>query len=113
MRTPAGSECPYYYQDFHRGHNRQECRLIDATPDGGTYTPDLCTNCPVPRIVLANACPNMILEGRVKSLLLGLRKNVDVSVFCRRTERTGFQPEIGCGECHLEFPEFTIFEDSE
>ena len=34
MRTPAGSQCPYYFEDFHRGRNRQECRLIDQTPRG-------------------------------------------------------------------------------
>ena len=29
MRTPAGTECPYYYADYYRGRSKQECRLID------------------------------------------------------------------------------------
>ncbi len=63
MRTPAGTECPFYYEDFHRGREHQECRLIERTPDGGKYTPDLCARCRVPRILQANACEHMVLEG--------------------------------------------------
>ena len=33
MRTPAGKECRFYYQDYNRGRNVQECRLIKANPD--------------------------------------------------------------------------------
>ena len=25
MRTPANTECPYYYEDFYRGRSAQEC----------------------------------------------------------------------------------------
>ena len=104
MITPAGSDCPYYYEDFHRGRGKQECRLIERTPNGGSYSPDLCTNCRVPRIVLANACPNMILEARVGSFFLGLKKKVDISAFCTRSEADVQELEIGCGQCHLNLP---------
>jgi hypothetical protein len=106
MITPAGAECPFYYEDYHRGRERQECRLIDRTPNGGTYTPDLCSKCAVPGIVRANACPNLVLEGRVKKTLLGLRRKVEVSAYCTRTMRAVDEPHIGCGQCHLEFPTF-------
>ncbi|MEJ2549331.1 MAG: hypothetical protein P8Z42_11185 [Anaerolineales bacterium] len=102
MRTPAGNECPYYYQDFHRGRSIQECRLIERTPNGGKYTPDLCAKCRVPRIVMANACKRMVLEARVVSGFLGLNRRVEVSAFCTRTLENVAEPEIGCGECHLE-----------
>jgi hypothetical protein len=105
MRTPAGTECPFYYQDFHRGRSVQECRLIERTPDGGRYTPDLCARCRIPRIVLANACPNMVLEARARSAFFGLIKRVDVSATCTRSLETVEVPEIGCGQCHLNFPE--------
>ena len=107
MITPAGSECPYYYEDFHRGRQIQECRLIKRTPNGGTYTPDLCAGCRVPRIVLANACKHMVLEARVNSTFLGLRKKVDISAFCNLSEEDVKEPEIGCGQCHLDLPTFT------
>ena len=104
MRTPAGTECPYYYQDFHRGRSIQECRLIEQTPNGGTYTPDLCSKCKVPRIVLANACENLILEARHVSKFLGLRRQVEVKATCTRSLEDVKEPEIGCGMCHLDIP---------
>jgi hypothetical protein len=111
MRTPAGTECPFYYEDFHRGRNVQECRLIASTPGGGRYSPDLCAKCRVPRIIMANACPNMVLQARVASSLFGLRRKVEVTASCKRTHRNVDEPEIGCGECHLEFPPIGISGD--
>ncbi len=106
MRTPAGIECPHYYEDFHRGRGRQECRLIERTPDGGRWAPDLCRRCIVPRIRMANACPNLILEARVRSGLLGLGRGVEVSASCVRSGEAVKEPEIGCGFCHETY-EFT------
>lgn len=100
MRTPAGTECPHYYEDFHRGRQRQECRLIKRTPGGGRWTPDLCARCPVPRILMANGCPHLLLEARVIRSALGLRRRVEVSAACTRTLQAVQEPEIGCGHCH-------------
>jgi protein-arginine kinase activator protein McsA len=108
MITPAGKECPYYYQDFHRGRATQECRLIDKTPDGGKYTPDLCESCTIPNIVLANACENMILEARASRGILGFGRRVNVSAYCTRSRQDVQEPQIGCGECHLNFPTFEL-----
>jgi hypothetical protein len=104
MRTPAGSECPYYYADFHRGHQRQECRLVARTPGGGTWSPDLCARCRVPRIVLANACPNLVLEARVRGGPLNILRRVEVMARCLRTRGPVSEPEIGCGLCHESLP---------
>jgi hypothetical protein len=89
----------------------QECRLISHTQNGGTFTPDLCAHCRVPRILMANACPNMILEARVTSRLLGLHKRVQVTANCTRTSDVVNEPEIGCGQCHLALPSFDISEE--
>ena len=112
MRTPAGTECPFYYQDFHRGRSIQECRLIKRTPNGGNYTPDLCARCRVPRIVLANACKSLVLEARVVSSFFGLRRRVEVSAMCTRTLEDVPEPEIGCGQCHLDLPELINSENN-
>ena len=107
MRTPAGSECPYYFEDFHRGRDVQDCRLIDRTPNGGKWQPEHCSSCRVPRISMANACPNLVLEARAKSVFLGLvGKKVEVSASCVLTKGPVEVPEIGCGHCHevLDFP---------
>jgi len=111
MRTPAGTECPFYYEDFFRGRNKQACRLIERTPKGGSWIPQLCSTCPVPRIVRANACPNLLLQARVLSLLLGLKKQVEVSAVCTLTLEKVSEPEIGCGRCHEAFPSIQVSEE--
>ena len=100
MQTPAGRECPYFYGDYRRGSTHEECRLLDANPDGGTWRPILCSRCPVPGIVLANACPHMRLRARVGSRWLGFIEQVDVTAYCRKTDSEVKEPEIGCGHCH-------------
>jgi hypothetical protein len=103
MKTPAGSECKYFYGDYFRGRNHEECRLLAAS-----WKPALCTTCPVPSIGRANACEFMSLRGEVtRPLSAVFQKRVKVTAYCEKTGRSGFDPHIGCGECH---PIPTIFE---
>jgi hypothetical protein len=111
MLTPAGTECPFYYADFFRGRDKQACRLIERTPRGGTWSPELCSTCRVPRILQANACPNLVLQARVRSRLLGLKKQVQISAICSQTLEEVEEPEIGCGRCHQAFPTFQVAGD--
>lgn len=107
MRTPDGKECSYFYGDYYRGKNFEECRLIGNAAPPHHWTPDLCKSCPVPEILRANACPNMILRAEVKVILFGLKKKVLVSAYCTKTNQTVNEPEVGCGNCHILPPEFT------
>jgi len=100
MRTPFGAECPYYYGDFHRGRQKEECRLLGAGEASSRWRSSLCRNCPVPRIVLANACPDLRLRGRVTAGLLGLGRRMDITASCRRSAGPVARPEVGCGLCH-------------
>ena len=100
MRTPAGKECKFYYEDFHRGANRQECRLIQRTPDTLPWRPNLCATCPVPDILRANGCPNLILEARVVRRMLGLSQRVEASGWCKEHFLDVPVPAVGCGHCH-------------
>jgi hypothetical protein len=99
MRTPAGMECKYYYEDFNRGRDTQECRLIDLDPRSELWRPNLCNTCPVPAILRGNACPNMVLEGWVGRRWLVIRQ-VRVDARCTLTERPVTDPMVGCGHCH-------------
>ena len=110
MRTPAGKECSFYYEDFHRGANTQTCRLIERNRESPPWSPGLCQNCPVPDVLRANACPHMALEAHVEKRLLGLRRQVVVEAVCTKYLESGFDPHIGCGHCHEERPGATIFE---
>jgi hypothetical protein len=96
MRTPAGSECGYFYGDYYRGRNHEECRLL-----GNAWQRELCRTCPVPGIQRANACEHMQLRGETsRPLASAFRRRVKVTAYCQKTRRSGFDPHIGCGECH-------------
>lgn len=100
MRTPAGFECPYFYGNYFRGRNTEECRLIGNVAPPNHWTRDLCKHCPVPGILRANACPNMVLKAKVSAGIFGHFRKVQVSAFCTRTNQPVAEPEIGCGQCH-------------
>ena len=99
MRTPAGLECKHYYEDFNRGRDAQECRLIDLNPRSEPWRPNLCKTCPVPAILRGNACPNMVLEGWVGRRWLVIRQ-VRVNTHCMLTKQPVADPMVGCGHCH-------------
>lgn len=99
MRTPAGKECKYYYEDYFRGHSVQTCRLIEINPESAPWKPGLCQDCPVPRILLSNGCPHMKLQARVEKRLLGFIERVHVEGWCSATFKEVRQFEVGCGHC--------------
>jgi len=102
VRTPSGVECSYFYGDYFRGKNREECRLL-----GPDWRPELCRTCPVPGILRANGCPHMQISARVEKKFLGLKKQVKVTAFCRHSQQNVAEPHIGCGQCHT-LPPFSI-----
>jgi hypothetical protein len=107
MHTPAGTECKYFYGDYYRGRQQEECRLLAAS--GASWTRDLCRTCPVPSITRANACEFMVLRAEVtRPLATAFQRRVQVRAFCEKTQRAGFDPHIGCGECHPLPPVFEV-----
>ena len=107
MRTPSGAECPYFYGDYARGRNREECRLLQSA--SLPWDASLCRTCPVPAIKRANACEFIQLRPTVTRSLLNLfRKQVQVSAYCEKSHQGVSEPEIGCGECHPLPPEFVV-----
>lgn len=100
MKTPYGKECKYFYADYFRGKNTQECRLLQANPASDPWKPALCQACPVPDILFANACPNLALHGRVSKSFLGVLQKVEVETACREYRVPVSKPKIGCGHCH-------------
>lgn len=100
MQTPFGKECRYFYGDYHRGKNHEECRLLEPTISARKWTSKLCKSCPVPSIILANACQFMVFKGQVSEGILGLGKSMKIKTFCEKSQRFVTEPQIGCGECH-------------
>jgi hypothetical protein len=100
MNSPKRIDCRFFYGDYYRGREIEECRLIGKQPPPHHWTIDLCRKCPVPRILRANACENMILKASVKPVFLNFGRRVVVSSYCTKTKTDVAEPEIGCGECH-------------
>jgi len=100
MQTPFGFECKFFYGDYFRGRNIEECRLVGHAAPPHNWTVDICKTCPVPGILRANACPYMVLEGKVEGTILGFRRRMKVSAFCEKAQRAVEEPYIGCGICH-------------
>jgi hypothetical protein len=100
MRTPNGIECDFFYGNYFRGKSKEECRLIGNSAPPQNWTPDLCKSCPVPAILRANACPNMVLTGVVKGKFLNFFRHVQVTAYCSKTKQSISEPELGCGQCH-------------
>lgn len=104
MKTPAGKECRFYYQNFHRGRSEQECRLIMANPRSAPWRPSDCGSCPVPDILLANSNPNLVLEATIEKGFLGFNRRVNVKAFCSKHLIDVPKPQVGCPECAREKP---------
>ncbi len=58
-------DCKFYHENTFRGRTVRECWLIGRNPDSEPWKPELCHNCPVPRILRDNHCAYLALEGRV------------------------------------------------
>jgi len=100
MRTPAGVDCPYFYGDYHRGKQIEECRLIGKNPSPQNWTADLCSRCPVPSIKRANACEFMVLTPVIKRKFGLFKRYVSINAYCKKSDETVKEPHIGCGICH-------------
>jgi len=107
LKTPAGFECQFFYGDYYRGKNHEECRLIGRAAPPRDWRPNLCKTCSVPIIQRANACEFMQLRARVNPGIIGIGRRVVVTAYCRKAERSVEKPEIGCGLCHSFHPVLT------
>lgn len=96
MRTPAGKECRHYHEDFHRGREIQQCRLIQGNPESMRWRPRDCSQCPVPDILNANANPQLRLELAVRPRVLGLGRQLDLRAWCRGDEIPIEEAYTGC-----------------
>jgi hypothetical protein len=112
MRTPAGKECPHYYEDFNRGRNVQECRLVQENPLSMAWRPGDCAKCPVPDIVRANASTQMKLTLTIHGALLGFVRRMDVEAWCLTHDIPIENPYVGCPRDIDENDALRLFRDA-
>jgi len=109
MKTPYGIECAYFYGDYYRGKNVEECRLIGHQAPPHDWRVSVCKKCPVPDILRANSCSNMVLKGKIQSFAFGLNRHIEISAYCTKAGKPVAEPHVGCGICH---PILDIFEQT-
>lgn len=112
MRTSAGTECGFYYEDFQRGAARQECR-IPKGPGSQPWRPDDCARCPVPSILLRNDSPDLGLRITIAAGFAGTRRRIKLESWCERHAIDVEKPEVGCPQCTSQAEEILrrAFED--
>ncbi|MBI5669764.1 MAG: hypothetical protein HZC41_17340 [Chloroflexi bacterium] len=109
MRTPAGKECRFYYEDYNRGRGVQECRLVQGNRESLPWRPHYCAICPVPEILYANASPDLNLKLTIKPRLLGLGRQMEVTATCLKHRIPIDDPRVGCERCNTERPGLDVF----
>jgi hypothetical protein len=109
MRTPAGKDCPHYHEDFHRGRNIQECRLVNQNANSLHWKPGDCKSCPIPEILNANASQYLDLQLTIKPKLLGLGRQLEVKASCVKHRIEIADPYVGCPKCNAERPGLNLF----
>lgn len=91
--------CPYYYEDYHRGRETMTCRLIERNPNSRPWRRALCDTCPVPKILAETTCPHLALEATVVRKFIWDR--VDVFAVCTKHRRALADPRT-CPDCEAE-----------
>ncbi len=100
MSAPEPVNCRYYYADFHRGREIEECRLIKRNRDSRPWRRPLCNSCPVPDILLHTNCHEIALEATVVKRL-GLFERVEVYAVCAR-HYIELDDPLNCPQCASE-----------
>jgi hypothetical protein len=109
MKTPAGKECQYYYQDFHRGRSKQECRLLAGGSGAQRWHPEDCKNCPVPDILWANSSERLQLHATVRAGILGIGRSIEVVAWCSEHQVVIPDPYSGCEFCSAAPPDIAAY----
>lgn len=106
MLNPFGQECRFFYGDYYRGRQHEECRLLDV--HNLRWQPYLCKKCPIPEILQANACEHMQFHPRLFRPFLIMRPQVEITVTCNKCQCDVEEPRIGCGQCHPMLDVFVV-----
>ena len=76
--------CRYFYGDYFRGQEKENCRLLEASP-GNTrqWKRSHCSSCPVPALVVASNCRDLLLEAKVERKFLSEKVEVTFAICAR------------------------------
>lgn len=93
--------CRYFYGDYHRGNQREECRLLAANPDNEIpWQRSHCDTCPVPELIIVSTSRDLLLEAQVRRRFLRERVEVTFAVCARHMEQ--LDDPAYCPKCAAE-----------
>ncbi len=104
MPMPNQVNCRYFYGDYHRGNQRETCRLLEASPNNERpWKRKLCNNCPVPALLLTSNSSSLQLEVEVRKRFLSERVEVSFSVCSKHLIE--LENPLYCPQCAQESEE--------
>lgn len=93
--------CRYFFGDYFRGKEKEECRLLEANPDNPhAWKRSHCDTCPVPALIITSNCRDLLLEADVERKFLRERVRVTFAV-CKKHMLELADP-LHCPQCAAE-----------
>jgi hypothetical protein len=99
MNKPVN--CLYFYGDYFRGKEKEECRLLAASPNNErAWKRGHCNSCPVPGILIASNSRELALEAKVERKFL--REQVEVTFAVCTKHMLELTDPLFCPQCAAE-----------
>jgi len=96
MKKPVN--CRYFYGDYFRGKNKEECRLIESNPaNQHAWKRSYCDACPIPEILIVSNSRDLALEAVVARRFL--RGQVEVTFAVCTKHLLELQDARYCPKC--------------
>lgn len=93
--------CRYFYGDYHRGNHREECRLLEESPDNRRpWRRKLCDSCPVPTLLMTSRCRHLLLEAQVQKKFLSEKVVVTFAICSKHLVE--LDDPMHCPQCAAE-----------
>lgn len=99
MNKPVN--CRYFYGDYFRGKEKEECRLLAASPNNQrAWKRSHCNNCPVPALLVASNSRTLVLEAAITRKFL--REQVEVTFAVCSKHMVELENPAYCPQCATE-----------
>jgi hypothetical protein len=96
MRKPVS--CLYFYGDYFRGKEKEDCRLLEASPQNTRpWKRAHCDTCPVPALLIGSNSRNLLLEAAVQRKFL--REQVEVTFAVCAKHMLELDDPLYCPKC--------------
>lgn len=99
MTRKPRPNCRFYYEDYYRGREVQECRL-PRSRDSLRWQRNVCDTCPVPDILRETDCAHLALEGTIRKRF-PFGERMEVFAVCTR-HMVHLQDPRHCPQCAAE-----------